>query len=330
MKHLIALILALGLIGAATALVWAQESPCADDDAVCWLEKLKGDDAVAMRAAIRLGALQSKPAIPLLIKKLESKDQYMSTAALNALIKIGTPAVLDLVKATQSKNAAVRKYAAYALGKIGGDDAYAAVAKAATDEDALVREQAAAALGIMKDKRALLPLFELIRDRSAKVREEAAHSLGAVGDPRAAKHLIEYGLCDMSPEVARASTQALVELGEPVVEPLIADYPDKPAFARQRILTALTNVGLTAGDKAKQRAAQMQIWVLEKNSEAVDVRQVAAYSLGELEAKDGIGTLIQTLGAAQKSDKDEDKSLAAACRMALGKIYQRYNLPPNY
>ncbi len=304
--------------------------PCADDDVDCWLKTLQaGNDAMAMRAAMRLGELQTVKAIAPLIAKFSSQDQYMATAATHAVIKIGNPAVLDLVTASaNSKSAAVRKYAAYALGRIGGEDAFAAVAGAAKDEDIGVRTQAATAFGIMKDQRSLLPLFNLLRDRSAGVRTAAALALGQLGDKRATNHLLEYGLTDLSSEVARAATQALVAIGPDAVEPLIDKYNSKPEFVRRRIVLTVGNIGARGDAKVRARAQKLSTSVLGRKNGSVDTRAVAAYTLGALESKEAIPALKKVLAEAKKSE--EKKSLFAACEQALGKIYRKHGLKNDF
>jgi HEAT repeat protein len=308
---------------------WA-ETTCEEQDVNCWIAELnRTNSPQSMRAAMRLGELQAVKAVPDLIVKFGSKDQYMATAAVHAVVKIGSPAVLELVKATtESKSKAVRKFAAYALGRIGGDDAFAAVQKAAVDEDKRVRAEAARAFGIMKDPRALVPLFDLLRDKSTTVRAAAADSLGAIGDKRAVNHLIKHALTDMSPEVARAGAQALVTIGPPAVEPLIEQFSDTPAFARKRVIVALGNIGRSTDEKSRERAIALATWVLKKKNEGFGIRAVAAYTLGDLGAKEAVPQL--KMAGAEGASTEEGKPLATACKTALDKIYQKHELPKDY
>ncbi|MDP8225513.1 MAG: HEAT repeat domain-containing protein [Candidatus Lernaella stagnicola] len=328
MKRSIILVWVVALLTMAAAPTHAES--CADSDVDCWLVQLDtGDGAAAMRAAMTLGELGDAKAIDPLIAKFAAEDQYMATAATHAVIKIGNGAVFPLVKAsTESKSAAVRKYAAYALGRIGGDDAFAAVLQAAKDEAPKVRAQAATAFGVMGDDRALLPLFELLRDRSVSVRAAAAQSLGAIGDRRATNFLLEYGLCDISPEVARASAGALVQIGPEAVEPLIDAYNTKPDYARKRIVLAVGNIGVDAPPATRGRAVKLASWVLKRKTEGVETRAVAAYVLGTLDAKDAVPVLKQAL--AESGAKEEQKTLHASCEQALLKIYQKYEMKRDF
>jgi len=325
-KQTLSILVLLVLMAGAVA-AEEQAPACADEDITCWMKLLERDDPQAMRAAMQLGNLQSAEAVPALIEKLASKDQYMATAALHALIKIGKPAVLELVKATKHKKASVRRYATYALGRIGNGDAYDAVVSLIKDEDPTVRLQAAQALGVLKDQRALLPLFELLRDQHVSVRVEAARSLGIFADKRTVHQLIDYGICDLSPEVGRESARALVAIGEPAVTPLRQEYSSCASYARKRILIALGNIAATATPETKKKVVDMCIAVVKRRNENMEVRSVAAFTLGSLEAQDAVPALQEVLAAANP-EKPEEKKLAAACQMALDKINKRPNPSP--
>lgn len=315
----------LALAGAA----WAADGACGDDDVPCWLALLgNGDGAPALRAAMHLGEVGAVEAVDSLIAKFASSDLYMATAAVHAVVKIGNPSVLPLVKATKHEKASVRKFAAYALGRIGGEDAFAAVKLAAVDSDAKVRIQAATAFGLMKDDRALVPLFGLLRDHSISVRTAAAEALGSLADRRASQHLIEYGLADLSPEVARASTQALKKIGPEAIEALIDKYNTKPVYVRKRILVTVANIGADAGGPTRERAIKLASWVLARSNEGTEARTVAAYVVGNLEAKDAAPVLKKVLE--DTKDVESMASLNAACRVALDKIYQKHGMKTDY
>jgi HEAT repeat protein len=317
MKRILVCVLAGSLLFGAAA--WAADSTCAEDDAACWIRQLDSGKSAALQAAMKLGAMQSVAAVPSLIKQLAGSDQYLATASLQALIKIGPAAVPELVKATTHKNPTVRRYATYALGKIRGDDAFEALAKAAKDPDKSVRKQTATTLGQLKDPRSMTVLLDLLRDRSAGVRAEAALALGAVGDKRVVAPLIEFGLCDLSPETAAAANEALATIGEPAVEPLIADFNARPSYTRQRMLLTLTRIAVNH-PAARARVIQNALWVLPRKNESAETRAAAAYALGSLGAKEAIPALQQALAEAGPGKDENSQKLAAACRMALDKI----------
>jgi HEAT repeat protein len=98
------------------------------------------------------------PAVPALIKALQSEDALTRASAADALGRIGrrgvrTDAVVSaLVSRLKDREAAVRRQAAGALGRIGLDvgGASAALQQSLDDEDSLVRFLASDALGKLK------------------------------------------------------------------------------------------------------------------------------------------------------------------------------------
>jgi hypothetical protein len=83
-------------------------------------------------------------------------------------------------------------------------------------------------------------------------------------------------------------------------------------------------------DKARARAAQTAIWALPRKNESPDVRAAAAFVAGNLQAKDAIAALKQTLAETKGATDADRQQLAAACRTALDKIYQRHKLTKDY
>jgi HEAT repeat protein len=106
--------------------------------------------------------------------------------------------------------------------------------------------------------------MDKIREASA-VRRAAARALGQVGDPRAVEPLIatleHWGDAD----VRKAAAEALVKIGAPAVEPLIAALKDEVEWVRKAAAWALVKIGAPAvepliaalkdGDKGVRRAA---------------------------------------------------------------------------
>ena len=90
------------------------------------------------------------------------------------------------------------------------------------DKERMVRTSAAEALGKRGDARAVEPLIALLGDENAEVREKAVIALGKVAAARAMKPIIAM-LVDKEYIVSRAAAQTLVALGDPAIEPLIAD-----------------------------------------------------------------------------------------------------------
>ena len=102
------------------------------------------DAGDAIKTLADLGA----PAVPWLIRALETPDIRVQAAAAGALARIGRPAVPALIAALKDKDEDVRRCAAAALGYIGpaGQDVVRALISAQADQDEAVRDAATEAL----------------------------------------------------------------------------------------------------------------------------------------------------------------------------------------
>lgn len=77
----------------------------------------------------------------------------------------------------------VRSAAALALGRIGGDKAFALLARHASDEDVTVRNYSVQALGSMGREDAIPYLIEALKDDNNTIFGSAAEALGQIGRP---------------------------------------------------------------------------------------------------------------------------------------------------
>ena len=146
--------------------------------------------AAAAEALVKIG----QPAVAPLIAALGTVDDSANAAAVDALVKIGRPAVEPLVAALKHSRSDVREAAAAALGQIG-------------------------------DTRAVEPLVAALKHTDFRMNiywsEKAIEALGKIGDARAVAPLVAaLGTVDDSANAAAA--EALVKIGQPTVEPLIA------------------------------------------------------------------------------------------------------------
>jgi len=152
------------------------------------------------------------------------------------------------------------------------------------DED--VREAAAKALGEIGDARAVEPLI------AASLQDK-----GSVGD-------VKYGFSGVSYRVRPAAAKALVSIGVPAVQPLIAALGDGDEDVRRAAAGALGQIG-------DPRAVEPLIAALrDKNS---DVRRRAAEALGKLRDARAVDPLIAAL-------KDQNMYACKAAAGALGQI----------
>jgi HEAT repeat protein len=201
------------------------------------------DPNIQWRAADALGSLGS-PALPLLIRELDSRHVAARIGAVEALGAIRDPrAVRPLIDAMEhDHNPEVRWVAALALGNIGDPAAVPALLFVLRDRERYIRSSAAMALDRLgwipenktetayraiavqdweKVKRlgtaATSPLTERLFDPDPKTRALVIDLLGVIGDPRA-QEACEAGLKDPEEEVRWASVITAKKCRVPVAQ----------------------------------------------------------------------------------------------------------------
>jgi aminopeptidase N len=227
----------------------------------------------------------------------------------------------------------VRAEAAEALGRIGGDDALAALGAAATEPHPKVRRAVATALGQFRRSEAAKSLQGLaLKDESYLVRAAAARALGKTGDKRAFEVLSELLDADSWAEVIRAGAlEGFARLGdERAIEAVIerTQY-GHPMRARRAALAALPK--LAEGRRVREHL----ITLLDDKDPHVRASVVAALeelgdpkatgALRELESRELEGRVIRrvrtalaSLGGDRKRDlralRDETEKLRGELR----------------
>lgn len=209
------------------------------------LEDENGD--VRKAAAEALGEIGDERAAEGLIKLFIDQRLDVRETAVAALAGIGPPASGPLSKALKDQHVTIRKNAAEILGKIGDKGATEPLVAALEDEDAGVRAAAAEALDALMWKPrtkeeevtylvasrrwdelikfgqlAVEPLVRVVGDKKSYVREYALATLSKLEwKPRTQKEEVSY-------LIAKKRWAALVDIGQPAVEPLIhaLDYED--------------------------------------------------------------------------------------------------------
>lgn len=203
---------------------------------------LKDQDANGRAdAAKALGNIMDSRTIVPLIDALSDNDSLISDNAAKALVEIGSPAVEPLILAFQDRDVNRRTKIVNILGKIKDNRAVILLIDAIRDESRIVRSQAAMALGNIKDTRAISPLIDALRDRNAQVCE--------------------------------AVSNALVEIGQSAVVPLIMAFQEGDIKFRSSIISIL-------GEIKDERAIILLIEVLNDTSWVL--RSEAAKALGNI------------------------------------------------
>lgn len=179
-----------------------------------WARLVGEHDAIAslLEFSSRAGRRRDY-AIESLVAALRYDDRYMREAAAKALERIGEAAINPLITALQDQSDLVRAAAAEILGDLG--------ASCAIDS--------------------LISLFH-DENQYEHVRREAAEALGKIGDARAIQPLIS-ALQDERIWIQRSSSNALVRIGDLVVEPLIAALRDQDSNVRGVVVEILAQIG---------------------------------------------------------------------------------------
>jgi len=131
---------------------------------------------------------------------------------------------------------AVRREAAITLGEMGDERCVEPLVRALQDGDWQVREVAIEALGMVGSP-AVDPLIKLCR--SWDHRKSAIRALGKIKDERVLEPLINQLRSD---EFGEDATDALVDLGSPAVEKLVAALGDRDDNTRKQAVIALGRI----------------------------------------------------------------------------------------
>jgi HEAT repeat protein len=140
---------------------------------------------------------------------------------------------IDLLK---DPDWAVRREAAITLGEMGDERCVEPLVRALQDGDWQVREVASEALGMVGSP-AVDPLIKLCR--SWDHRKAAIRALGKIKDERVLDPLIHQLRSD---EFGEDATDAIVELGSPAVEKLVAALSDRDDNTRKQAVIALGRI----------------------------------------------------------------------------------------
>jgi HEAT repeat protein len=224
------------------------------------LQKQMQSDSEYTRSctAIALGKIGTDESLPYLIAKLRDSSAGVRSNSALALGRIGNETAVEPLigilesgrshqgKANDSINAVVdvRKSAILALGEIGGTRATEALNVVLIDKEERsdVKMTAALALGETGDSKALETLKMLIDDKTVdnKVKKSVLLALGKNKNKEVAGILIGK-LGDK--EFGATATNALVNMGEIAVDPLIGNLNTKDRRAKNETALTLIEIG---------------------------------------------------------------------------------------
>ena len=213
--------------------------------------------AVRKQAAVSLGRIGDRSAVPALAEALKDPEDDVRREAAKALGFIkDARAVKALVEALRDRDVNVRLYAAYSLGEIKDSKAAGPLLKALHDSAWCVRDQAAWALREIGDPKIAGPLVAALKEKNADV-THIIWVLRHAGGKHAGDRLAEL-LKDADADARARAAHALGELQNPQsVIPLIAALDDKSPDVRRRVIQALLKIGDDRAEKPiKQLASQ--------------------------------------------------------------------------
>jgi len=160
---------------------------------------------VCAEAAIALGELGDRSAVPPLVQMLGRRDAALRRAAADALAKLGEVGWGTCIKGDSQDMSR--------LGACRDPRVVEPLVLALREWCSEEREAAARALGNCRDGRAIDPLIQCLTDSDPAVRCACAEALAKLRHRRAVPALL-HTLVDHVPEVRRAAVDALEGLGE--------------------------------------------------------------------------------------------------------------------
>ncbi len=214
-----------------------------------------------------------------LTKLLGDARSVVRERAISQLAKRGTEAVPTLRSVVQtSPDPTVRRHAAWALTRIEGPDARAAVRVALADDDAVVRQVALHSVSLWRDQAAMPRLFGLLTSDSHRDRRGAAEALGRLGDSLAVAELFKAIDSDDGRIVEHSFIYAMIEIGD--VEEVRRGLHDGTPSQRKAAFIALDQISdgkLSAEDVVPLLSSDNALlhdtawWIVDHHREWADV-----------------------------------------------------------
>ncbi len=236
------------------------------------VESPENDWRVRSKAIKALGLIRDARAVDPLIRALQ--DPLLRHHAATALVEFRDMATTRLLEVACDENAEVRAHAVAALGLCRDALALTKLVDALGDPDALVRRMAARALGQLEEQEGTPALIGALKDSDEGVRGEAVLALALLRDARAVGPLVECLSEDLLREHA---AEALFQIGDPAVEPLIAALR-KPEAPTTHVTQAVPQVD--EGEKAAGEVARTPT----DEGQALAAPEIAASRDGETDS----------------------------------------------
>ncbi len=281
------------------ALALGQTKAAAADTVPALIWAIENDPAAVVRRNSARGLMgigeAAQPAIPALIRALQTDDVFLQRYAAEALGAIGRGArgaETALKSAVKHPNRAVRRAAATSLTQIGSDPEDVVpilIEVLRAEEDSGLRTVAAESLGKMKDKASgsTAALVAALQDRDWGVRTAAAASLGQIG--ASANDAIPYLVKSLSdqpksnsnrqdPEAIEAAERSLAAFRSVAFQSLVQIGGDAVP-----VLAKLTDPSRQPDAKLRREAISTLARVVPQQSNAIaeDVVQALSAALSD-------------------------------------------------
>jgi putative membrane-bound dehydrogenase-like protein len=182
---------------------------------------------------------------------LDDRRPAVRARAVAQLAKRGDAAVEPLTLVRRNADDATRREAVWALTRIEGAGARAAVREALTDRNDGVRHAAVLSVALHRDAAALPALADIMRSGDPALRRAAAEALGRIRDSAAISTVLQAASSSADPVLNHSLIYALIETGD----------------------AATTRAAVGVGAPAAQRAALIALDQMEHG--ALDAATVA-------------------------------------------------------
>lgn len=196
-----------------------------------------------------------------LVNQLGDREASQRTQASKALVEMGAEAIAALVQGLSAESQQVREMSVWTLSEIERPTARVvpAIISALTDPDETVRVVGSVALQGIGEP-AVPYLIDALTAPSAEIRLHVAYALGEIGTPldTIIPALINT-LTDVEWNVRRLVVRALVRIGRPAVDPLIAALNSPNQDLRRMAERALNDIGTPQARRAIAEAKRRSI-----------------------------------------------------------------------
>ena len=222
----------------------------------------------------------------------------------------------------KSKDARARAQAVQALGELGARSALPAIAALLLSPDSKLAEKttAAEALGSIKDDSAVDALVQEI----ANSRERERGTIDAAIDAPDRKYSLNYYVNRIAADEYTLRSAIAIALGRIGGERGVRALFEMLATETGQMASSVKNDAKTAISAALESDGQRFVPLLidELKGKSVEVRQFAAYCLGDYASEDAVNALI-----AAAYDEQEDFDVRASAMRSLANIGDRRAIP---